>query len=194
MTLIVSGHGNIIEAKFVPDPYKTSSFVNFYATVNDLLNGYNGYDFVKSIEINMPGVEGYVPANGIYALVTYDVDKMFAASSGTPTQIYTSVTHYSKFALKTDINYRLSYKFKTRYYGDKLYNYNSTFTEEELRSYFYDQITNKATTTIALDKQFVFSKAPQESNFRQDLTWRIGDVTIENNVGKMTAYQVDKDC
>lgn len=190
--LIVSGHENVIEAKFVPDPYKTSSFVNFYATVNDLLNGYNGYDFVKSIEINMPGVDGYDSTKGIYALVTYDVDKMFAASSGTPTQIYTSVTHYSKFALKTDITYSLSYKFKTRYYGDKLYNYNSTFTEEELRSYFYDQITNKATTTIALDKQFVFSKAPQESNFRQDLTWRIGDVTIENNVGKMTAYQVDK--
>lgn len=190
--LIVSGHGNIIEAEFVPDPYGTSSFVNFYATINDLLNGYTGYDFIKSIEINMPGVEGYVAANGIYALVTYDVDKLFAASSGTPTQIYTSVTHYSKFALKTDITYSLSYKFKTRYYGDKLYNYNSTFTEEELRSYFYDQITNKATTTIALDKQFVFSKAPQESNFRQDLTWRIGDVTIENNVGKMTAYQVDK--
>lgn len=190
--LIVSGHGNVIEAKFVPDPYGTSSFVNFYATINDLLNGYTGYDFIKSIEINMPGVDGYDSSKGIYALVTYDVDKMFAASSGTPTQIYTSVTHYSKFALKTDINYRLSYKFKTRYYGDKLYNYNSTFTEEELRSYFYDQITNKATTTIALDKQFVFSKAPQESNFRQDLTWRIGDVTIENNVGKMTAYQVDK--
>ena len=140
----------------------------------------------------MPGVEGYVPANGIYALVTYDVDKMFAASSGTPTQIYTSVTHYSKFALKTDITYSLSYKFKTRYYGDKLYNYNSTFTEEELRSYYYNQITDKAKTAIALDNQFVFSKAPQESNFRQDLTWRIGDVTIENNVGKMTAYQVDK--
>jgi hypothetical protein len=190
--LIVSGHENVIEAKFVPDPYGTSSFVNFYATINDLLNGYTGYDFIKSIEINMPGVDGYDSSKGIYALVTYDVDKMFAASSGTPTQIYTSVTHYSKFALKTDINYRLSYKFKTRYYGDKLYNYNSTFTEEELRSYFYDQITNKATTTIALDKQFVFSKAPQESNFRQDLTWRIGDVTIENNVGKMTAYQVDK--
>ena len=190
--LIVSGHGNIIEAKFVSDPYGTSSFVNFYATVNDLLNGYNGYDFVKSIEINMPGVDDYDSSKGIYALVTYDVDKMFAASSGTPTQIYTSVTHYSKFALKTDITYSLSYKFKTRYYGDKLYNYNSTFTEEELRSYYYDQITDKAKTTIALDEQFVFSKAPQESNFRQDLTWRIADVTIENNVGKMTAYQVDK--
>lgn len=190
--LIVSGHGNIIEAKFVPDPYGTSSFVNFYATVNDLLNGYNGYDFVKSIEINMPGVDGYDSSKGIYALVTYDVDKMFAATSGTPTQIYTSVTHYSKFDLKTDVHYNLKYTFTTRYYGAKNYEYSQSFTEAELRSYFYDQITQKSVTEITIDEQFVFSKAPNESNYRQDLTWRIGDVQIRGNTGTLTAYQVDK--
>ena len=190
--LIVSGHGNIIEAKFVPDPYGTSSFVNFYATVNDLLNGYNGYDFVKSIEINMPGVGDYDSSKGIYALVTYDVDKMFAATSGMPTQIYTSVTHYSKFDLKTNVHYNLKYTFNTRYYGAKNYEYSQSFTEAELRSYFYDQITQKSVTEITIDKQFVYSKAPNESNFRQDLTWRIGDVHIEGNTGTLTAYQVDK--
>ena len=188
---IANNSGNTIEATFVPEPYGTSSFVNFYATVSDLLQGYNEVDYIKSIVINMPGVEGYDSSQGIYAKVTYDVNRMFSASGGSPTQTVSSVTHYSKFALKSDIPYLLKYTFKTRYYGNKTYTYSSTYTEAELRSYFYDQITTKATETIQLDKQFVQSKAPFESNYREDLTWVVDAVTFnaEFTEGYLTAHQ-----
>ena len=188
---IANNSGNTIEATFVPEPYGTSSFVNFYATVSDLLQGYNEVDYIKSIVINMPGVEGYDSSQGIYAKVTYDVNRMFSASGGSLTQTVSSVTHYSKFALKSDIPYLLKYTFKTRYYGNKTYTYSSTYTEAELRSYFYDQITTKATETIRLDKQFVQSKAPFESNYREDLTWVVDAVTFnaEFTEGYLTAHQ-----
>ena len=188
---ISNNSGNTIEATFVPEPYGTSNFVNFYATVNDLLQGYNEVDYIKSITINMPGVEGYDSEAGIYAKVVYGVNRMFSASGGSPTQIVSSVTHYSKFALKTNIPYALKYTFKTRYYDNKTYSYSSTYTEAELRSYFYDQITTKGNKTIALDKQFVQSKAPFESNYREDLTWVVDEVTFGNNntEGYLTAHQ-----
>lgn len=188
---IANNSGNTIEATFVPEPYGTSSFVNFYATVSDLLQGYNEVDYIKSIVINMPGVEGYDSLQGIYAKVTYDVNRMFSASGDSPTQIVSSVTHYSKFALRTDLSYLLRYKFTTRYYDDKYYTYSANYTEAELRSYFYDQITNKTRNTITLDKQFVQSKAPFESNYREDLTWVVDDVTFGNNYteGYLTAHQ-----
>ena len=189
---ITTGHGNIIEAKFVPDPYGTSSFVNFYATVNDLLKDFNEYDYIKSIEINMDGVEGYDSSKGTYALVTYDVDKLFVNQGGNWSQAYTSVTHYSKFALKTNVNYKLYYTFNTRYYGAKKYEYDQSFTEQELRSYFYDQITQKNVDTITIDKQFVYSKAPFESNYREDLTWDVNLVHVDGNTGTLTATQVEK--
>lgn len=188
---IANNSGNTIEATFVPKPYGTSNFVNFYATVSDLLQGYNEVDYIKSITINMPGVEGYDSSQGIYAKVVYDVNRMFSGSSGSPTQIVSSVTHYSKFALRTDLSYLLRYKFTTRYYDDKYYTYSANYTEAELRSYFYDQITTKANTTIELDKQFVQSKAPFESNYRENLTWVVDDVTFGNNntEGYLTAHQ-----
>ena len=181
--------GNIIEARFTPDPYGTSSFVNFYATVDALLKDFNEYDYIKSIElVNMPGSEGYNANNTTYALVTYDVNKLFVGG----TQKYTSVTHYSKFTLKTDVNYKLYYTFNTRYYGTKNYEYDQSFTEQELRSYFYDQITQKNVSTIKIDKQFVYSKAPFESNYREDLTWDVNLVEVSENTGRLTATQVKK--
>ena len=141
----------------------------------------------------MPGVEGYDSSQGIYAKVTYDVNRMFSSSGGSPTQIVSSVTHYSKFALKTNIAYSLEYTFTTRYYGDKKYTYSGTYTEAELRSYFYDQITTKAKGNIELDNQFVQSKAPFESNYRQDLIWVVDQVTFNQarTEGYLTAHQED---
>ena len=91
----------------------------------------------------------------------------------------------------------MQYKFKTRYYGYKLYKYDDVaFTEQELRSYFLDQITDPESDHIKLDKQFVKAKAPFESNFREDLTWVVDDVTFNDDddptIGYLTAYQVDK--
>lgn len=191
---IANNSGNTIEATFVPDPYGTSEFSNFYATVNDLLQGYNEVDYIKSIEINMPGVDGYDSTKGIYAKVTYDVNRLFSSEGGSPTQTVSSVTHYSKFDLRSDISYSLEYTFKTRYYGNKLYQYSDTYTENELTSYFYDQITTKANTTIQLDNQFVFSKAPFESNYREDLTWVVDNVTFNeaHTAGYLTATQVER--
>ena len=190
---IANNSNNVIEATFKPEPYGTSNFVNFYATVSDLLQGYNEVDYIKSIVINMPGVEGYDNSQGIYAKVTYDVNRMFSSSGDSPTQIVSSVTHYSKFALKTNIAYSLEYTFTTRYYGDKKYTYSGTYTEAELRSYFYDQITTKAKENIELDNQFVQSKAPFESNYRQDLIWVVDQVTFnqEHTEGYLTAHQED---
>lgn len=141
----------------------------------------------------MPGVEGYDSSQGIYAKVTYDVNRMFSSSGDSPTQIVSSVTHYSKFALKTNIEYSLEYTFTTRYYGDKKYTYSGTYTEAELRSYFYDQITTKAKDNIELDNQFVQSKAPFESNYRQDLIWVVDQVQLTNNntKGSLKAHQED---
>ena len=83
------------------------------------------------------------------------------------------------------------------YYGDKLYKYtNTAFTAEELRSYFLDQITDPNCDHIKLDKQFVKAKAPFESNFREDLTWVVDDVTFNDpndpTIGYLTATQVSK--
>ena len=187
-TYIRSGEGYKVVATFTADPYHTSNFDAFYATVQDLLEGYKEYDFIDSIQIN-------ADATGGTATVTYNVDKMFSMASGSPVQTVTNVTHYSKFSLKTDLTYSLQYTFNTRYYGTKLFNYtNVKFTEQELRSYFLDQITDPNCDHIKLDKQFVKAKAPFESNFREDLTWVVDNVTFNNDndptIGYLTATQV----
>lgn len=181
-TYIRSGEGYTVEATFSAVPYGTSNFEAFYATVSELLDGYTGYDFIKSITVDT--------ANKT-ATVIYDVDKLFSVASGDPVQTVTSVTHYSKFSLKTDLKYSLTYTFNTRYYGTKLYKYtNENFTEQELKSYFYSQITNDSVSTIEIDKQFVQRKAPFESNYREDLTWNVDNVTVSGNTGNLTATQV----
>ena len=183
-TYIRSGEGNTIVATFTATPYHTSNFDAFYATVQDLLQDFEGYDYIDSISIS-----------GGTATVTYNVDKMFSMASGSPVQTVTNVTHYSKFSLKDNLTYSLEYTFNTRYYGTKLYKYTDVaFTEQELRSYFLDQITAPNCDHIKLDKQFVKAKAPFESNFREDLTWVVDDVTFNNDndptIGYLTATQV----
>lgn len=188
-TYIRSGEGYKVVATFTAAPYHTSNFDAFYATVQDLLEGYKEYDFIDTIEIN-------ANANGGTATVTYNVDKMFSMASGQLVQTVTNVTHYSKFSLKDNLTYSLEYTFNTRYYGTKLYKYpNVKFTEQELRSYFLDQITDPNCDHIKLDKQFVKAKAPFESNFREDLTWVVDNVTFNNvndpTIGYLTATQVE---
>ncbi len=183
---IKSGEGNTIVATFTAAPYHTSNFDAFYATVQDLLQDFEGYDYIDSISIS-----------GGTATVTYNVDKMFSMASGSPVQTVTNVTHYSKFSLKDNLTYSLEYTFNTRYYDTKLYKYrNVAFTEQELRSYFLDQITDPNCDHIKLDKQFVKAKAPFESNFREDLTWVVDDVTFNDDddptIGYLTATQVSK--
>ena len=179
---IRSGEGYTVVATFKAQAYPTSHFDNFYATIGELLSAYDGYAFIKEKDINI--------ANGT-ATITYDVDKLFSVQGGSPVQTVTSITHYSKFSLRDDLTYNLEYKFKTRYYGDKLYKYtNTAFTAEELRSYFRSQIENDQVDSITIDAQFVQRKAPFESNYREDLTWVIDNVEIVNNVGKLTATQV----
>ena len=183
---IRSSTGNTVVATFTATPYGTSNFDAFYETVRNLLAQHEEYDFIKDVTIN-----------GTTATVTYDVDKLFTISGDSPVQTVSNVTHYSKFSLKTNLTYSLQYKFKTRYYGYKLYKYDDVaFTEQELRSYFLDQITDPGRDHIKLDKQFVVAKAPFESNYREDLTWVVDDVTFNNNadptIGYLTAYQVDK--
>ena len=187
-TYIKSGEGYKVIATFKAAPYPTSNFDNFYATVNELLSEYDGYGFVDSVTFD---------TTNNTATVTYDVNSMFTISGDSPVQTVSNVTHYSKFSLKTNLTYSLQYKFKTRYYGYKLYKYDDVaFTEQELRSYFLDQITDPVSDHIKLNKQFVKAKAPFESNFREDLTWVVDDVTFNNNddptIGYLTAYQVDK--
>lgn len=183
---IRSGEGNTVVATFTASPYPTSHFDAFYATVQSLLQDFAEYDYIKSISIS----------NNV-AIVTYDVDKLFTISGGSPVQTVTNVTHYSKFSLKDDLTYSLQYTFNTRYYGTKLFNYtNVKFTEQELRSYFLNQITDPDCDHIKLDKQFVKAKAPFESNYREDLTWVVDNVTFNNNsdptIGYLTATQVSK--
>lgn len=189
-TYIRSGEGYKVVATFTAAPYHTSNFDAFYATVQDLLEGYKEYDFIDTIEIN-------ANANGGTATVTYNVDKMFSMASGQLVQTVTNVTHYSKFSLKDNLTYSLEYTFNTRYYGTKLYKYpNVKFTEQELRSYFLDQITDPNCDHIKLDKQFVKAKAPFESNFREDLTWVVDNVKFNNDndptIGYLTATQVER--
>ena len=181
-TYIRSGEGYKVVATFKAEAYPTSHFDDFYATIGELLSEYDGYGFIVGKQFD--------EANGT-ATITYDVDKLFSVASGSPVQTVTSITHYSKFSLRDDLTYNLEYKFTTRYYGDKLYKYtNKAFTAEELRSYFRSQIEDPNDNVINIDEQFVQSKAPFESNYREDLTWVIDNVKIVNNVGKLTATQV----
>ena len=181
-TYIKSGVGYKVVATFKAEAYPTSNFDDFYATIGELLETYDGYNFIVGKQIDKE--------HGT-ATITYDVDKLFSVASGSPVQTVTSVTHYSKFSLRDDLTYNLEYRFTTRYYGNKLYKYtNQAFTAEELRSYFRSQIENDQVHSITIDKQFVQRKAPFESNYREDLTWVIDNVEIVNNVGKLTATQV----
>lgn len=182
---IQSGSGNTVVATFTATPYGTSNFEAFYETVQNLLAQHEEYGFITNVTIN-----------GTTATVTYDVNSMFSAASGSPVQTVTNVTHYSKFSLKDNLTYSLQYTFNTRYYGTKLYKYpNVKFTEQELRSYFLDQITDPNCNHIKLDKQFVKAKAPFESNFREDLTWVVDNVTFNDDddptIGYLTATQVE---
>ena len=176
---VSSGTGRKIEAKFKAVAYPTSEFENFFATPQSLLNNFTGYAYIDSISIE-----------DNIATVVYDVDKLFSTASGSPVQTVTDVTHYSKFSLRDDLTYNLTYTFNTRYYGTKLYKYtNATFTANELKSFFRSQIEDPSITTITIDPQFVQRKAPFESNFREDLTWNVDRVTCSGNTGSLTATQ-----
>lgn len=142
-------------------PTGISSFEDFYATLSDLLSGYNA-DYISNLVINTSGAIKT-------ATFTITVDKLFkVVDQSNITQSITSMTNYSKFGVEDiDLNVNIVFTFPVRYYPNKNYEIKHvTITKDERLLYFPN-----ATNITELTPAYVMSKAPYESIYRKDFEW-----------------------
>ena len=142
-------------------PTGISSFEDFYATLSDLLSGYNA-DYISNLVIDTSGATKT-------ATFTITVDKLFkVVDQSDITQSITSMTNYSKFGVKDiDLDVNIVFTFPVRYYPNKNYEIKHvTITKDERLLYFPN-----ATDITDLTAAYVMSKAPYESIYRKDFEW-----------------------
>ena len=155
------GGKQTIEVTLSSTPTGISSFEDFYATLSDLLSGYNA-DYISNLVINTSG-------GTKTATFTITVDKLFKVVDQTNiTQSITSMTNYSKFGVEDiDLNVNIVFTFPVRYYPNKNYEIKHvTITKDERLLYFPN-----ATNITELTPAYVMSKAPYESIYRKDFEW-----------------------
>ena len=172
VTGLSAGSGEYILATFSATAAGSSTFDNFYGTVSQLLSTYaNKTSLIESVTIDTSG-------STKTATVKYLVDKMYSVKNNQSYQAITSITHYSNFTLN-DVIVNLTYTFPTRFYGDKTWTLtNYKLTEEELNSFFSDQI-NAGNAVTTLTKKFVAAKAPKETQYRATLKWNEDSAVID---------------
>lgn len=155
------GGKQTIDVTLSSTPTGISSFEDFYATLSDLLSGYNA-DYISNLVIDTSGATKK-------ATFTITVDKLFKVVDQTNiTQSITSMTNYSKFGVEDiylDVN--IVFTFPVRYYPNKNYEIKHvTITKDERLRYFPN-----ATNITELTAAYVMSKAPYESIYRKDFEW-----------------------
>lgn len=155
------GGKQTIEVTLSSTPTGISSFEDFYATLSDLLSGYNA-DYISNLVIDTNG-------GTKIATFTITVDKLFKVVDQTNiTQSITSMTNYSKFGVEDiDLDVNIVFTFPVRYYPNKNYEIKHvTITKDERLLYFPN-----ATDITDLTAAYVMSKAPYESIYRKDFEW-----------------------
>ena len=155
------GGKQTIEVTLSSTPTGISSFEDFYATLSDLLSGYNA-DYISNLVIDTSDATKT-------ATFTITVDKLFKVVDQTNiTQSITSMTNYSKFGVEDiDLNVNIVFTFPVRYYPNKNYEIKHvTITKDERLLYFPN-----ATNITELTPAYVMSKAPYESIYRKDFEW-----------------------
>ena len=184
VTNLSAGSGEYIIATFSATAAGSSTFDNFYGTVSQLLSAYaNKTSLIESVTIDTSGTTKT-------ATVKYLVDKMYSVKNNQSYQAITSITHYSNFTLN-DVIVNLTYTFPTRFYGDKTWTLTDyKLTEEELNSFFSDQI-NAGNAVTTLTKKFVAAKAPKETQYRATLKWNEDSADINRLSGSLTATRTE---
>lgn len=155
------GKNQTIEVTLSSTPGAISTFEDFYATLSDLLSGYDA-EFISNLVIDTSSTTKT-------ATFTITVDKLFkVVDQNNITQTITSMTNYSKFGIEdVELDVNIIFTFPVRYYGTRNYEYRHvTITKEERLTYF-----PTSATITTLTPQYVMSKAPYESIFRKTITW-----------------------
>lgn len=155
------GGKQTIDVTLSSTPTGISSFEDFYATLSDLLSGYNA-DYISNLVIDTSSATKT-------ANFTITVDKLFkVVDQSNITQSITSMTNYSKFGVKDiDLDVNIVFTFPVRYYPNKNYEIRHvTITKDERLLYFPN-----ATNITELTPAYVMSKAPYESIYRNDFEW-----------------------
>ena len=155
------GGKQTIDVTLSSTPTGISSFEDFYATLSDLLSGYNA-DYISNLVINTSG--GTMTAN-----FTITVDKLFkVVDQSDITQSITSMTNYSKFGVEDiDLDVNIVFTFPVRYYPNKNYEINHVTITKDERLLYFPNVTDITDLTAA----YVMSKAPYESIYRKDFEW-----------------------
>ena len=161
------GGKQTIDVTLSSTPTGISSFEDFYATLSDLLSGYNA-DYISNLVINTSSATKT-------ATFTITVDKLFkVVDQSNITQSITSMTNYSKFGVEDiDLDVNIVFTFPVRYYPNKNYEIKHvTITKDERLLYFPN-----ATNITELTPAYVMSKAPYESIYRNDFEWGTPSIT-----------------
>ena len=161
------GGKQTIDVTLSSTPTGISSFEDFYATLSDLLSGYNA-DYISNLVINTSSATKT-------ATFTITVDKLFkVVDQSNITQSITSMTNYSKFGVEDiDLDVNIVFTFPVRYYPNKNYEIKHvTITKDERLLYFPN-----ATNITELTAAYVMSKAPYESIYRNDFEWGTPSIT-----------------
>lgn len=155
------GGKQTIEVTLTSTPTGISLFEDFYATLSDLLSGYNA-DYISNLVIDTSGATKT-------ATFTITVDKLFkVVDQSNITQSITSMTNYSKFGVgDIDLDVNIVFTFPVRYYPNKNYEINHVTITKDERLLYFPNVANITELTEA----YVMSKAPYESIYRKDFEW-----------------------
>lgn len=174
------GGKQTIDVTLSSTPTGISSFEDFYATLSDLLSGYNA-DYISNLVIDTSGATKT-------ATFTITVDKLFkVVDQSNITQSITSMTNYSKFGVKDiDLDVNIVFTFPVRYYPNKNYEIKHVTITKDERLLYFPNVTNITELTAA----YVMSKAPYESIYRKDFEW--GTPSISGLNATVTGTATDK--
>ncbi len=97
---------------------------------------------------------------------------------------------YDFTSLVNNAEYSIDYQFKTRQYGDKVYNISGKLSTADLKKYFAYEVADGNLTK--LKNSFIIDNVPEESNFMQSISWDEIDIDIDGFTANWIAVQEDK--
>lgn len=171
----------------IPKQYVTyASTYSIVATLrtvpygNDTVEGfYEGYSIDKPNRYN----ETFTGTGEKTHSVTRDINSLFEVVTDTQGNVISynlkksNIPFYSKIESKPQ-EYTITYNYHTRLDGDKSYVIKDTVSGIELEEMWKANAAAGLKNKEQLSKAFITKKAPFVSNFREEITWKIGEASI----------------
>lgn len=156
---------------------------------NDTVEGfYEGYSSDKPNRYN----ETFTGTGEKTHSVTRDINSLFEVVTDTQgnvisySLIKSNIPFYSKIESKPQ-EYTITYTYKTRLDGDRSYVIKDKLSGIELEEMWKANAADGLKNKEQLSKAFITKKAPFVSNFREEITWMIGEAIIDGYTATVKA-------